>query len=99
MLEEEADRLGIEFRVLDSLVLAEVLYQRLRPALVVGCFSTALLTASYLYELPVVRCGTDVLIDRLSPYAGSPRKGQTAQAGIPGLQTTEHVNRTAAECP
>ncbi|MET7442350.1 FtsX-like permease family protein, partial [Streptomyces sp. NPDC005568] len=31
----------------------EVLYQRMRPALVVGCFSTALLTASALYGLPV----------------------------------------------
>ncbi|MEV0636210.1 polysialyltransferase family glycosyltransferase [Streptomyces sp. NPDC050619] len=86
-LGEEADRLGIEFRVLDSPVLAEVLYQRLRPALVVGCFSTALLTASCLYELPVVRCGTDVLLDRLSPYQNSNRVPVTiVDALLPDLE-------------
>ncbi|PCG87551.1 hypothetical protein CIB93_02315 [Streptomyces sp. WZ.A104] len=77
-MEEEAERLGAELTVLDSgilraPVLAEVLYERMRPALVVGCFSTALLTASAFYALPVARVGTELLLDRLSPYENSNR--------------------------
>ncbi|MER5909939.1 polysialyltransferase family glycosyltransferase [Streptomyces sp. NPDC001982] len=72
-LEQEAEKLGAELTVLDTPVLAEVLYQRMRPALVVGCFSTALLTASALYGLPTARVGTDTLLDRLSPFENSNR--------------------------
>ncbi|MFF9089377.1 alpha-2,8-polysialyltransferase family protein [Streptomyces sp. NPDC014991] len=72
-LETEAERLEIELTVLDTPVLAEVLYQRMRPALVVGCFSTALLTASALYGLPVARVGTELLLERLAPYENSNR--------------------------
>ncbi|GGJ20939.1 alpha-2,8-polysialyltransferase family protein [Streptomyces brasiliensis] len=72
-LEQEAEKLGAELTVLDTPVLAEVLYQRMRPALVVGCFSTALLTASALYGLPVARLGTELLLDRLSPFENSNR--------------------------
>ncbi|MEU5689789.1 polysialyltransferase family glycosyltransferase [Streptomyces venezuelae] len=72
-LEKEARTIGVELTVLDSPVLAEVLYQRMRPALVVGCFSTALLTASALYGLPAARTGTDLLLERLAPYQNSNR--------------------------
>ncbi|CAL9443557.1 hypothetical protein SUDANB6_02290 [Streptomyces sp. enrichment culture] len=72
-LEREAEQLGVGLTVLDTPVLAEVLYQRMRPALVVGCFSTGLLTASTLYALPVARVGTDTLLDRLTPYENSNR--------------------------
>ncbi|EPH39656.1 hypothetical protein STRAU_7280 [Streptomyces aurantiacus JA 4570] len=72
-LEQEAERLGVELTVLESPVLAEVLYQRMRPALVVGCFSTALLTASAFYDLPVARIGTETLLERLKPYENSNR--------------------------
>ncbi len=72
-LEKEAQAIGVELTVLDSPVLAEVLYQRMRPALVIGCFSTALLTASALYGLPVARTGTDLLLERLAPYQNSNR--------------------------
>jgi hypothetical protein len=72
-LEEEAEKLGVELTVVDTPVLAEVLYQRMRPALVVGCFSTALLTASALYGLPVARVGTETLLDRLTPFENSNR--------------------------
>ncbi|GAB1337427.1 alpha-2,8-polysialyltransferase family protein [Streptomyces sp. E-15] len=72
-LEQEAEKLGVSLTVLDTPVLAEVLYQRLRPALVVGCFSTALLTASALYGLPVARVGTELLLERLTPYENSNR--------------------------
>ncbi|MEU1041788.1 alpha-2,8-polysialyltransferase family protein [Streptomyces sp. NPDC005907] len=73
LLEKEAEKLGADLTVLDTPVLAEVLYQRMRPALVVGCFSTALLTASALYGLPVARIGTETLLDRLTPYENSNR--------------------------
>ncbi|GHE45268.1 hypothetical protein GCM10018785_13660 [Streptomyces longispororuber] len=73
LLEEEAERLGGRLTVLDRPVLAEVAFQRMRPALVVGCFSTALLTAAGLYRVPVARVGTDGLLGRLAPYQNSNR--------------------------
>ncbi|MEU3900498.1 polysialyltransferase family glycosyltransferase [Streptomyces sp. NPDC045251] len=72
-LEREARHLGAELTVLDTPVLAEVLYRRMSPELVVGCFSTALLTASALYGLPVARTGTGTLLERLTPYENSNR--------------------------
>ncbi|MEU3658396.1 polysialyltransferase family glycosyltransferase [Streptomyces sp. NPDC032940] len=84
-LEEEAERLGVALTVVDTPVLAEVLYQRMRPALVIGCFSTALLTASALYGLPVARVGTETLLDRLTPYENSNRVPVTiVDALLPG---------------
>lgn len=71
--EEEAARLGVRLTVLDAPVLAETLYERLRPALVVGCFSTGLLTAATLYGLPVARTGTGAVLARLDPYPNSNR--------------------------
>ncbi|MCZ4082261.1 polysialyltransferase family glycosyltransferase [Streptomyces antarcticus] len=71
--EREAERLGVRLIVAAAPVLAETLYQRLRPALVVGCFSTGLLTAATLYGLPVARTGTDTVLARLTPYANSNR--------------------------
>ncbi|MGQ4385477.1 alpha-2,8-polysialyltransferase family protein, partial [Streptomyces sp. SAS_270] len=88
VLEDEARRLGAELTVLDSPVLAEVLYQRMRPALVVGCFSTALFTASALYGLPVARIGTGTLLERLTPYENSNRVPVTlAHALLPDLES------------
>ncbi|MFF1836848.1 polysialyltransferase family glycosyltransferase [Streptomyces sp. NPDC058231] len=90
-MEAEAAELGAELTVLDSgvltaPVLAEVLYQRMRPALVVGCFSTALLTASAFYGLPVARVGTEMLLDRLSPFENSNRVPVTlVDALVPDL--------------
>ncbi|MFG2565783.1 polysialyltransferase family glycosyltransferase [Streptomyces sp. NPDC048567] len=72
-LEEEAVRLGAVLTVADSLVLAETLFESMRPALVVGCFSTALLTAASFYGLPVARLGTGPLLQQLSPYQNSNR--------------------------
>ncbi|MGP3688068.1 polysialyltransferase family glycosyltransferase [Streptomyces sp. IBSNAI002] len=71
--EEEAERLGARMTVVDTPFLAETLYQRLRPALVAGCFSTGLLTAATLYGLPVARTGTDAILARLAPYPNSNR--------------------------
>ncbi|WP_405998976.1 alpha-2,8-polysialyltransferase family protein [Streptomyces sp. NBC_00829] len=72
-LEREAAALDAELTVLDRPLIAEVLYRRLRPALVAGCFSTALFTASAFYGIPVARIGTEPLLDRLTPYQNSNR--------------------------
>lgn len=102
MLEKEAEAIGVELTVLDSPVLAEVLYQRMRPAVVIGCFSTALLTASALYDLPVARTGTETLLERLSPYQNSNRVPVTIvdallpdlgdKAAVTGRQPGMHVS-------
>ncbi|MGW2009289.1 alpha-2,8-polysialyltransferase family protein [Streptomyces nigrescens] len=86
LLEREAEKLDIALTVLDSPVLAEVLYQRMRPALVVGCFSTALLTADTFYGLPTARTGTGLLLERLTPYQNSNRMPVTiVDALVPDL--------------
>ncbi|WP_330459444.1 alpha-2,8-polysialyltransferase family protein [Streptomyces sp. NBC_00820] len=87
-LEEEAERLGVELTVLDVPVPAEVLYERVRPALVVGCFSTALFTARTFYGLPAARVGTELLLERLTPYQNSNRIPVTlADALLPDLES------------
>jgi hypothetical protein len=72
-LEKEAGELGVELRVLNTPVLAEVLYEQMRPKLVVGCFSTALLTAASFYGLHAARTGTGLLLERIAPYQNSNR--------------------------
>ncbi|MBW5424501.1 hypothetical protein GKQ77_23550 [Streptomyces sp. BG9H] len=97
-LEKEARAIGVELTVLDSPVLAEVLYQRTRPALVIGCFSTALLTASALYDLPVARTGTDLLLERLAPYQNSNRVPVTiVDALLPELTDAAAVAERRAD--
>ncbi|QUC56282.1 hypothetical protein IOD14_05455 [Streptomyces sp. A2-16] len=87
VLEAEAERLGVDLTVLDTPVLAEVLFERARPALVVGCFSTALFTASALYDLPAARIGTELLLERLTPYQNSNRVPVVlADAVLPDLE-------------
>ncbi|MEU1481613.1 alpha-2,8-polysialyltransferase family protein [Streptomyces sp. NPDC005760] len=86
-LEAEAVELGVDLTVLDTPVLAEVLFEKARPALVVGCFSTALFTASALYDLPAARIGTELLLDRLTPYQNSNRVPVVlADAVLPDLE-------------
>lgn len=86
-LETEAGELGVDLTVLDTPVLAEVLFEKSRPALVVGCFSTALFTASVLYDLPVARIGTEPLLERLAPYQNSNRVPVVlADALLPDLE-------------
>jgi hypothetical protein len=94
LLEQEAVKLGAELTVLDSAVLAEVLYQRIRPALVVGCFSTALLTASAFYGIPVARAGTELILERITPYEHSSRVPVTiADRVLPELTEGSAVAR------
>ncbi|MEX0168732.1 polysialyltransferase family glycosyltransferase [Streptomyces sp. LMG1-1-1.1] len=85
-----AEELGAELTVEHRPVLAEVLYRELRPALVVGCFSTALLTAHTFYGLPVARVGTRTLLARLTPYQNSNRVPLTVvDTVVPPLEPEE----------
>ncbi|WP_256104931.1 alpha-2,8-polysialyltransferase family protein [Streptomyces sp. ODS05-4] len=85
-LEQEAAALGAELTVIDRPELAEVLLLRLRPALVVACFSTGLFTAAHFYGVPVARVGTGLLLERLTPYENSNRVPVTlADALLPDL--------------
>ncbi|MFF3029909.1 polysialyltransferase family glycosyltransferase [Streptomyces rubiginosohelvolus] len=91
-LRAEADRLGVELTVLDSPlpVPADVLMQRLRPALVVGCASAALFGAARFHGLPVATVGTGLLLERLAPYENPERTAATlADAVLPGLGDAE----------
>ncbi|MFI1715620.1 polysialyltransferase family glycosyltransferase [Streptomyces litmocidini] len=86
-LVEAAEELGAELTVEDRPVLAEVLYRELRPALVVGCFSTALLTAATFYGTPAARVGTRALLERLTPFQNSNRIPLTVvDAVVPPLE-------------
>lgn len=99
-LKAEAERLGARFTVLNTPALAEVLYQKSRPALVVGCFSTALLTASAFYGIPVARTGTRLLLDRLTPYQNSNRVPVTiVHALVPDLADTAAVRAWSTPSP
>lgn len=93
----EAARLGVGVTVPDSgpagtPVLAEVLFERLRPALVVGCSPTALLTAAAHHGLPVARTGTGSLLEHLTPYENPARIPATiVDALLPDLAGPDAV--------
>lgn len=72
-LDDAAAAAGVRLATLDSPLLAETLYERIAPTLVVGCFSTAMFTAAAYYGIPVARVGTRLVLDRISPYENSNR--------------------------
>ncbi|MFC7220738.1 polysialyltransferase family glycosyltransferase [Streptomyces polyrhachis] len=72
-LERAAEEAGAVLTTLERPMLAETLYEQLAPRLVVGCFSTAMLTAAGLYGIPIARTGTELLLRRLRPYQNSNR--------------------------
>jgi hypothetical protein len=72
-LDEAAQAAGVRLTVIDGPLLAETLYDICRPRLVVGCFSTAMLTASAYYGISIARTGTRLVLDRLAPYQNSNR--------------------------
>ncbi len=67
-LSKAAADAGVRLTVLDAPLLAEALYHHCAPELVVGCFSTAMVTASAYYDVPVARVGTALVTERLKPY-------------------------------
>lgn len=72
-LHKAAADAGVRLTVPAAPLLAETLYEHARPELVVGCFSTAMVTASAYYGVPVARVGTALVLDRLRPYQNSNR--------------------------
>ncbi|MEW1614509.1 MULTISPECIES: polysialyltransferase family glycosyltransferase [unclassified Streptomyces] len=72
-LERAAEEAGVRLTVLDSPLLAETLYERCAPRLVVGCFSTAMFTAAAYYGIPIARVGTRLVLNRITPYENSNR--------------------------
>ncbi|MEV7649810.1 polysialyltransferase family glycosyltransferase [Arthrobacter sp. NPDC089319] len=72
-MQQTAKRLGIAISVLESPVLAEVVMEKIRPDLVVSCFSTALITARFVYGIETMAVGTEMLLERLTPYQNSNR--------------------------
>ncbi|WP_217168813.1 alpha-2,8-polysialyltransferase family protein [Streptomyces sp. AC512_CC834] len=72
-LSKAAADAGVRLTVLDAPLLAETLYDHCAPELVVGCFSTAMVTASAYYDVPVARVGTALVMERLKPYPNSNR--------------------------
>ncbi|MCX2968107.1 MULTISPECIES: polysialyltransferase family glycosyltransferase [Streptomyces] len=86
-LEKAAADCGVRLLTPTTALLAECLFDRYRPRLVVGCFSTALLTASAFYDVPVARVGTRELLDRIVPYQNSNRVPLTlVDATVPDLE-------------
>ncbi|WP_137992846.1 polysialyltransferase family glycosyltransferase [Streptomyces vilmorinianum] len=89
-LHEAAEEAGVRLTVLDGPLLAETFYERCRPRLVVGCFSTAMLTAAVYYDVPIARVGTGTVLERLRPYENSNRVPLTVVDHIvPDLETGE----------
>ncbi|MFB6554928.1 polysialyltransferase family glycosyltransferase [Streptomyces sp. NPDC056405] len=72
-LSKAAADAGVRLTVLDAPLLAETLYHHCAPELVVGCFSTAMVTASAYYDVPIARVGTALVMERLKPYPNSNR--------------------------
>lgn len=70
---EAAQRLGITLQLFDLPVMAEVIIDRLAPDLIVGGFSTALMTARQIYQVPALAVGTDLLLKAIAPYQNSNR--------------------------
>ncbi|ELS55945.1 alpha-2,8-polysialyltransferase family protein [Streptomyces viridochromogenes] len=89
-LEAVAAELGVGLTVLNEPVLAETVFAFLRPKLVIGCFSTALMTAAAFYGIPVARVGTDLLLERITPYENSNRIPLTIiDAALPDAEDAE----------
>ncbi|QNE75424.1 hypothetical protein F0344_13045 [Streptomyces finlayi] len=99
-LDAAAAQAGVRLTTMNTPLLAETLFERCAPTLVVGCFSTAMLTAAAYYGIPVARVGTGPLLDRLTPYENSNRVPLTivdhlvpdlelhAADGVPALPDT-----------
>ncbi|WP_260617308.1 MULTISPECIES: alpha-2,8-polysialyltransferase family protein [unclassified Microbispora] len=82
-----AAELGVDLLVAPEATPAEACFAAHRPELVAGCFSTALVTARRLFGLPVAATGTDLVLERLTPYENSNRIPATiVDATLPRLE-------------
>ncbi|MFC5817736.1 alpha-2,8-polysialyltransferase family protein [Nonomuraea harbinensis] len=101
LLRAAAGPLGVQVTVAGESVPAEVCFATLRPELVVGCFSTALVTARRHYGLRAVSHGTGLVLERLTPYENSNRIPATiVDALLPRLSEDGFVDEPpAADLP
>lgn len=77
--------------------LVETWFARPEVALVVGCFSTAMLTAQTCFGLPVARVATGLLLERLRPYENSNRIPVTlVDALVPSLDRMTAIGTAGA---
>ncbi|WP_327103600.1 polysialyltransferase family glycosyltransferase [Nonomuraea glycinis] len=96
LLRAAAAPMGVRLLVAGESVPAEVCFAALRPELVVGCFSTALLTAGRYFGLQVATHGTELILDRLTPYENSNRIPVTiADALLPRMGADGALDRPA----
>jgi hypothetical protein len=79
-----ASELGVALTVVDDAVSAEAWLRVARPEIVVSCFSTALLTASCYFGLPVAAMGCAAALERITPYQNSNRIPATVVDAIVG---------------
>jgi hypothetical protein len=73
LLRAAAEQMDVRLVIAGESIPAEVCFAALRPELVVGCFSTGLITAGRYFGLPVASYGTDLVLERLAPYENSNR--------------------------
>lgn len=80
---------GVELEIYSDPELAESWLARGSVGVVVGCFSTALLTAATAYGVPVAQHGAELMINRLTPFQNSNRIPVTlVDAVVPALDGT-----------
>ena len=72
-LRAEAAGAGATVEIRDQPELVETWFERGEVDLVVGCFSTAMMTAASCYGVGVLQVGAGVLLDRLRPFQNSNR--------------------------
>ncbi|TDD19959.1 hypothetical protein E1294_19280 [Nonomuraea diastatica] len=97
LLRAAAEPLGVDLSVADESVPAEVCFAALRPELVVGCFSTGLVTAQRYFGLKVASYGTGMVLERLTPYENSNRIPVTiVDALLPRLSAEGVIERPPA---
>ncbi|MCQ9387833.1 alpha-2,8-polysialyltransferase family protein [Brevibacterium sp. 50QC2O2] len=105
LLHEQATALGVQLEVLPAQVPVELCIHRLCPDLIVGCFSTALATASGLYGVRAYAVGTELALERFTPYENSNRIPVTicdflwAQGGPGGEPSPTSDLAAVAEAP
>ncbi|NRQ34656.1 hypothetical protein HII36_22865 [Nonomuraea sp. NN258] len=97
LLRPAAERLGVRLSVAGESVPAEVCFAALRPELVVGCFSTGLVTAARYFGLQVASFGAGLVLERLTPYENSNRIPATiVDAMLPRMSAEGAIDRPPA---
>jgi hypothetical protein len=72
-IEEAAQRLGVELQVVEDPLPVEAMLARSPHVAIVGCFSTALITARTIFGVRSVAVDVPAMLKRLTPYENSNR--------------------------